>query len=178
MILFALRAPQADTPATFHPKIYILAGRGSGEIWVGSNNLTVGGTELNPESLVHLEFAFPEDRDDFESVNAVWDDAVELSVELSSQLLQSLAESDMVMPEVASPGEPFAGALDSPPDSLILSFPDLGQKPPSPNASVAGFDGWTVSRAEFFSSSQGNIWRSQFKCVPTQTVKCSLARTR
>jgi len=46
---------------TFHPKMYLFEGPSKARLFVGSNNLTVGGTETNFEAAVCVEMKLPED---------------------------------------------------------------------------------------------------------------------
>ncbi len=50
---------------SFHPKIYWFEGTKKGIIFVGSNNLTVGGTEINFEAGVELIFDLPSESIEF-----------------------------------------------------------------------------------------------------------------
>ena len=117
--------------STFHPKVYILAGSRSAEIWVGSNNLTVGGTELNPESLVHLTLSLPEDQEQMREAIALWEDAVSISAPLDSPLLRELCNLDIVQSEAVISREP-PRHTHSPVDFANSIFPALRQAPPRP----------------------------------------------
>ena len=46
---------------TFHPKIYIFKGQSAARCFIGSNNLTVGGTERNFEAAIRLDLNLPSD---------------------------------------------------------------------------------------------------------------------
>jgi len=59
---------------TFHPKIYLFTGRSRADAFIGSNNLTVGGTEKNFESAVHLQLFLPADDASLAVVNKAWDE--------------------------------------------------------------------------------------------------------
>lgn len=58
---------------TFHPKIYVFEGPGRAVCFIGSNNLTVGGTETNFETAMVLDLALPAEQAQLQSVNALWD---------------------------------------------------------------------------------------------------------
>ena len=47
-----------DPRITFHPKIYLFKGENYAEAFIGSNNLTVGGTEKNLNPLFNLCLKF------------------------------------------------------------------------------------------------------------------------
>jgi HKD family nuclease len=59
---------------TFHPKIYLFSGKNRAEAFIGSNNLTVGGTEKNFEAAVHLALSLPEDNSSLDVINRAWDE--------------------------------------------------------------------------------------------------------
>lgn len=54
---------------SFHPKFYWFKGDTKAVVFVGSNNLTVGGTELNFEAAIELEFKLPDEQADFEKIH-------------------------------------------------------------------------------------------------------------
>ena len=57
---------------TFHPKIYLFTGDNFARAFVGSNNLTVGGTEKNFESAVDIKLDLPGDANDLVTLQAAW----------------------------------------------------------------------------------------------------------
>jgi hypothetical protein len=59
---------------TFHPKIYVFEGPLHARIYVGSNNLTVGGTETNFEASIRLDFSLPSDAAAFAPFRNLWDE--------------------------------------------------------------------------------------------------------
>lgn len=59
---------------TFHPKIYLFDGRSAARALIGSNNLTVGGTEKNFESAVDIEMSLPAEQATFDLVDRAWSD--------------------------------------------------------------------------------------------------------
>lgn len=59
---------------TFHPKIYVFDGPTAARALIGSNNLTVGGTEKNFESAVDIEMLLPEERPTFDLIDKAWSD--------------------------------------------------------------------------------------------------------
>ncbi|MDI1362700.1 phospholipase D family protein [Methylotenera sp.] len=55
---------------SFHPKIYWFKGKTKGIVFIGSNNMTMGGMELNFEAAIELEFELPaEDNEYTETVS-------------------------------------------------------------------------------------------------------------
>jgi HKD family nuclease len=58
---------------TFHPKAYIFTGDAKARLYIGSNNLTVGGTETNFEATVLIEAALPADNAVLAEINELWD---------------------------------------------------------------------------------------------------------
>lgn len=57
---------------TFHPKAYIFTGTTKARLYLGSNNLTVGGTETNFEAAVLVEAALPADNAVLTEINELW----------------------------------------------------------------------------------------------------------
>lgn len=57
---------------TFHPKIYLFKGASDAHAFIGSNNLTVGGTEKNFEAAVHLELDLPVDAAALAELEEAW----------------------------------------------------------------------------------------------------------
>lgn len=57
---------------SFHPKIYWFKGQAKAIAFIGSNNLTMGGMELNFEAAIELEFSLPDELAEFEQVRAMF----------------------------------------------------------------------------------------------------------
>ena len=57
---------------TFHPKFYLFVGEDYAQVTVGSNNLTVGGTEKNFESAIQLELDLPDDAELLDALDSAW----------------------------------------------------------------------------------------------------------
>lgn len=57
---------------TFHPKIYLFTGDHFARAFVGSNNLTVGGTEKNFESAIDIKLDLPGDASDLANLQDAW----------------------------------------------------------------------------------------------------------
>ncbi|AJC64954.1 phospholipase D family protein [Dickeya zeae] len=57
---------------TFHPKIYLFDGPKYAKVIIGSNNLTVGGTETNFESSIILDLVLPEDDSIYNDLETMW----------------------------------------------------------------------------------------------------------
>ncbi len=124
---------------TFHPKIYLFLGATRTVGYVGSNNLTVGGTETNLECGIRLDLASPSDDTVRAELLACWDDAVTASLPLDAALLARLSATGMVLDEnqmqrggsQRSATAAFAGGG-------ISGFPGMHVRPPSaiPAASI------------------------------------------
>lgn len=88
---------------TFHPKIYLFTGETFARAFVGSNNLTVGGTETNFEAAIGVELALPADARDLEALESAWNDLLPDSCSatrrLTAPLLQELRHRGAVLPE-------------------------------------------------------------------------------
>jgi hypothetical protein len=88
---------------TFHSKLYIFDGDRRGEIYVGSNNLTVGGLETNCESGVLVSYELPGEADDWASAQQLWSalPGHQNSVRLDLRLLAQLREQNKLFDETA-----------------------------------------------------------------------------
>ena len=90
-----LRVPNS----TFHPKMAWFQGPDLARAFVGSQNLTVGGTETNFEAGVRMDFVLPADRDQLSEFTDAWDQLVGLVSRLDLPLLERLVAEGYVVPE-------------------------------------------------------------------------------
>jgi hypothetical protein len=72
LALFANVYVTQERGITFHPKLYLFEGPSSVKLFIGSNNLTVGGTETNFETAVEISCVLPADDADLAPVRAAW----------------------------------------------------------------------------------------------------------
>lgn len=90
---------------TFHPKIYLFTGDQYARAFVGSNNLTVGGTEKNFEAAIDVTLDLPADAGDLATLEAAWAGLLPASCPatslLTEALLQRLLTSGVVVAETA-----------------------------------------------------------------------------
>ena len=90
---------------TFHPKIYLFAGDHFARAFVGSNNLTVGGTEKNFEAAIDIELDLPADASDLARLATAWTGLLPASCpatrQLTPQLLEELVADGIVVAEKA-----------------------------------------------------------------------------
>ena len=88
---------------TFHPKIYIFTGDSDAHAFIGSNNLTVGGTEKNFEVAVHLEIALPSEKASLDELNEAWNDllpaACPATIKLDTSEFKRLVKDGLVVEE-------------------------------------------------------------------------------
>jgi HKD family nuclease len=88
---------------TFHPKIYLFYGNGVARVFLGSNNLTVGGTETNFESAICIDMSIPEDQEIFDCFESAWNDLLPdncpATSHLDRKLLSELLASDTILSE-------------------------------------------------------------------------------
>lgn len=88
---------------TFHPKAYIFLGAARARIYVGSNNLTVGGTETNFEAAVIVDAALPADNAALNEINELWNQLLPANcvatVKLDQSLLDALIATGAVVDE-------------------------------------------------------------------------------
>jgi len=95
---------------TFHPKIYFFKGPTEAMVFVGSNNLTVGGTEKNFEAGLLVEMDVTADASEISQIEAAWNGllpstcpATEL---LDAAALAKLVDEGVVVPEAGRKGSP------------------------------------------------------------------------
>ncbi|MDE0411018.1 MAG: phospholipase D family protein, partial [Gammaproteobacteria bacterium] len=90
---------------TFHPKIYLFKGEHHAEVFIGSNNLTVGGTEKNFETAIDLELDLPTDSAYLNLLETSWSellpDSCSSSIQLNSAGLAQLTKENLVVAETA-----------------------------------------------------------------------------
>ena len=88
---------------TFHPKMYLFKGEHHAEAFIGSNNLTVGGTEKNFEAAIHLKLDLPADAAELGSLESSWSellpDLCPATTQLDSFRLAQLVEDNVVVEE-------------------------------------------------------------------------------
>ena len=88
---------------TFHPKIYLFTGDTFARVFVGSNNLTVGGTETNFEAAIDVKLALPADAPDLGAFESAWNDLLPSSCSATTRLtplrLQEMLDRGTVLPE-------------------------------------------------------------------------------
>lgn len=80
---------------TFHPKIYYFRGPDTAEAFVGSNNLTVGGTEKNFEAAVHLRLDVAADAAGIAELEAAWADLLPGAC-LATEALDAASLADLI----------------------------------------------------------------------------------
>lgn len=90
---------------TFHPKMYLFTGGRHAQAFIGSNNLTVGGTEKNFEAAAHLIFDLPKDSGELKSLESSWcdllPDSCPATIRLDQAELKRLAAANVVVAERA-----------------------------------------------------------------------------
>ncbi|MDP3659216.1 phospholipase D family protein [Phenylobacterium sp.] len=93
---------------TFHPKAYIFTGPALARIYIGSNNLTVGGTETNFETAVRVCADLPADAAVLQEAEALWDQLLPANCAatkpLDLALLNELVADGHVLGEAALRG--------------------------------------------------------------------------
>ena len=72
---------------TYHPKMYLFIGRQKCKFFIGSHNLTVGGTETNWESGTELSLNLPDDKEMFAEAMTAWDSLLAFSAQLTPELI-------------------------------------------------------------------------------------------
>lgn len=124
--------------STFHPKIYLFQGERKAVCYIGSHNLTVGGTETNFEGGVKIEIELPKEENILQEVLFGWETLLPIAIELDEKLLQKLIQKELIFDEkrksrkqkaVSPPSEEERS--DSESDELEMRFSEIKVKPPS-----------------------------------------------
>jgi HKD family nuclease len=120
--------------ATFHPKLYLFTGPEHVRAFVGSNNLTVGGTETNLETHLRIEMELPADAELHNDLLATWDDAQAVGIPLTATNLAQFEAASLVLPEAqtrrrSSRATTTTSGATAP---VLPVFPTLAVRPPSP----------------------------------------------
>lgn len=133
---------------TFHPKIYLFIGDNFARALIGSNNLTVGGTEKNFEAAVNIELDLPKDADILAELETCWTELLPplcpVTRLLTSELLELLVADGFVLPEMSMRSNAGADAMlgrtrrGIPPEFRIVPESPLPKKPASRPTTPAG----------------------------------------
>lgn len=89
----------AGLTPTFHPKVYLFQGEKEGFCVIGSNNLTVGGTETNFEVATILELQFPADGETLSEIESWIEQTKSASLPVTDILIQELVNRGLVVSE-------------------------------------------------------------------------------
>jgi HKD family nuclease len=77
---------------TFHPKAYVFTGITRAKLYLGSNNLTVGGTETNFEAAVVVDATLPVDNAVLAEMNELWNQLLPAQCVATRVLNQTLLD--------------------------------------------------------------------------------------
>lgn len=132
--VYLAHAPAGPFRPTFHPKLYIFSGPDRALGYIGSNNLSLGGTELNFETCIRLEMERPEDDETVGEVLSCWDDALRSAARLTPSLLSGLISAGRLPDEGRSRAAKPSGGLGNAQQPLPpgVTFPLLKLVLPSP----------------------------------------------
>lgn len=120
---------------TFHPKMYLFCGARRCQFFIGSHNLTVGGTETNWESGTKVTLNLPEDQAVLKETLIIWQTLFSMSVDLTPMVLAYFDGLGKLLDETKLPRQKSGMGTGSsteiaPPPGV--SWPQLDAKPPSP----------------------------------------------
>jgi PLD-like domain len=85
--------------ATFHPKMYFFTGPRRARLFVGSHNLTVGGTEVNWESGVVIDIDRSQDEQILNQAIGIWKSLVGSSAKLDKTNLAAYEAAGLLLDE-------------------------------------------------------------------------------
>lgn len=121
---------------TFHPKIYLFEGKKVARCLVGSNNLTVGGTETNFEASICIDLELPDEKHILTTLKSSWTDLLPANCPATKPLdlaaLKRLISLGLVPDETVmrSGASSTSGSASS--ATTKASRSGLVVKPPSP----------------------------------------------
>ncbi|GAA5496832.1 hypothetical protein Rhal01_03019 [Rubritalea halochordaticola] len=88
---------------TFHPKIYAFKGNKKATAFIGSNNLTVGGTEMNFEAAIELQLALPEEESKYAEIESCWYNLMPAQCpatkKVTEEVFKELCDQNIIVPE-------------------------------------------------------------------------------
>lgn len=88
---------------TFHPKAYVFRGASKARLYLGSHNLTVGGTETNFEAAVVVDVKLPADQTTLREFDRLWNQLLPkncpATYRLNPQILAGLVQAGDVVDE-------------------------------------------------------------------------------
>lgn len=138
---------------TFHPKIYLFSGPQDARIFVGSNNLTVGGTETNFEATLCIDLALPTDKAPLAPFEDCWTELLPKNCPATTKLTKTLLDKliqDGVVPDESTvaartgsaaktygPKPPKSGLKTKPPSTLPGKKPVKSKTGTVPTAKLA-----------------------------------------
>lgn len=134
----------------FHPKIYLFQGRHHARAFVGSSNLTVGGTEKNFEATICLDFHLPTDCADLHMFESSWCELLPktcpATVRLNPTQLTKLVASNVVVGEKDMPA---SAHYDDAVNNRHGKRPKLPIRPesPLPRKTFAGVGGASTRKS-------------------------------
>lgn len=117
---------------TFHPKAYIFEGKKLARFFVGSSNLTVGGTETNFEASLIVDLDIDQEKHLYSDLRAIWDEllpsACPATQALTQGILNQLVADGHVLAETALAKQQAKGRTTSAP----ITKSGLQLRPPTP----------------------------------------------
>ena len=116
----------------FHPKVYVFQGARRCIAYLGSNNLTVGGTEINAETYIKVEAQPATDPDFLRDIDDLWGDAKALGAQLDRRGLDDLRARGMLADELQHAARmPTLPTPFPPGPPPVITFPAAQIVPPS-----------------------------------------------
>ena len=120
---------------TFHPKIYLFESDDEALCFVGSNNLTVGGTETNFEAALRLDMALPSDADTLADLTKAWEDLLPgtcpATTRLTAAALAQLSADEVVYDERSRGGADWITSRSGISTKVMARRSALRTRPPS-----------------------------------------------
>ena len=122
---------------TFHPKIYLFKGTSKARAYIGSQNFTVGGMELNFEGGVRIDMDLPAEEDVWKEAFESWECLLPANCrntkKLTKILFKQLIKRDYLIDEMATKASVKGAAKPKDGAALPKLFP---VSPPAPQSSI------------------------------------------
>jgi hypothetical protein len=137
---------------TFHPKFYVFRGPALARAYIGSNNLTVGGTETNFEAAVMIDCELPAENGPAAQFTDAWDQLLPVNCPATEALTRATLDGMIVQgvvlteAQMRKKGGSSGGSVGTPKakSGLILKPPSplpigaVVALPPAPAGAAAG----------------------------------------
>ena len=124
--------------SSYHPKIYMFIGPFAARLYIGSNNLTVGGTETNFEAAACVDFSLPDEKSELIDAAQSWlgllPPKCPATYRVTTEIYQAHSDDGLIPAESTMKGRSRSGGKPSGKAGDIRHFYNEGFqfRPPEP----------------------------------------------